>query len=194
MNGRPRRFGEDYGYGIAHLERFPEQYQRAQHRFSLANVDWAEYCDFCKHVLMIGEMYKGGYLGDKSTEVMENLAAPHRIPVYAFTPVFHRPPEVQAEIDRLNTAVLKLTRKYPLIRVNAQLRAAGQPRGEIKAYAAEKWWEIIVAIHSAHHQQCRKARESGDRLASREWVAAARKRGIWPEQPPPLLFDTDWGA
>ena len=55
---RPRTHGYDYAYGIEHMENFPRQYQRIEHRFKLADIDWTEFCGYCHKPLMLVEMVR----------------------------------------------------------------------------------------------------------------------------------------
>lgn len=185
---RPRTHGTDYAYGIEHMENFPRQYQRIEHRFKLADIDWTEFCGYCHRPLMLVEMRRdtetGVDINDKSSTVTGHLARGVGIPAYALGVYVDRPSEVQAEIDRLNKRVIELTRQYPITRFQAQLRVPR--RGEVKRLEPSEWWEIVTLLHSEHHIDCRKARESGERLANHAWIAKARKThsGLWtPEQP-----------
>jgi hypothetical protein len=180
---RPRRFGHDYAYGLEHYERFPEQYERMEHRFKLADVDWCEFCGYCHSPVMLCEMWRDRSkpvdLNDKSTTVMGRLARGAGIPVYLVGVYTYRPPEVQAEIDRLNARVLELTRQWPMTRIRAQERTAG--RSEVAGYVPSEWWEVVAGRHSEHHLVCEDAQRSGERLANPHWLEAVqqRHRRIW---------------
>ncbi len=192
---RPRTFGHDYAYGIEHLERFPEQYERIEHRFKLADIDWCEFCGYCHKPIMICEMRgekketKPRALTDKPTTVMGHLARGIGIPVYAVGVYTYRPPEVQAEIDRLNTQVLDLTRQWPITRIRAQKRTLRR-KGEVVGYTSGQWWDFVALTHSDHHQYCAEAQQSTERLANPAWLARApgRHRGLYAAHQP-LLYD-----
>jgi len=195
---RPRTFGNDYIYGIEHLERFPEQYKRIEHRFKLADIDWCEFCGYCHRPIMICEMRaekketKPDALNDKPTTVMGHLARGVGIPVYAVGVYTYRPPEVQAEIDRLNAQVLQLTRQYPITRIRAQERT--RPRRSIVAtYETSEWWEVVTGRHSEHHQLCepaqQRARSVRERPANPQWVSRMQRKhhGLWTPHEEPLF-------
>jgi hypothetical protein len=189
---RPRRHGNDYAYGLEHSERFPEQYQRIEHRFKLADVDWCEFCGYCHRPVMLCEMRrdteKGIDLNDKSTTVIGHLARGANIPAYALGVYIYRPREVQAELDQLNARILELTRKWPITRIRAQVRTPH--RGEVIPYDPTQWWDLVALQHSDHHQDCAKAQQSRERLASPAWLASApeRHRGLYAA-PHPLLIE-----
>lgn len=188
---RPRRHGYDYAYGLEHSERFPEQYKRIEHRFKLADVDWCEFCGYCHRPLMLCEMVrdtrKGIDLNDKSTTVIGRLARGAGIPAYAIGVYVYRPPEVQAEMDRLNSQVLELTRQWPVTRINAQLRTP-LPRSRVETYSTGQWWELVALRHSEHHQQCEKALRSREQLASPAWLATAQTKHRELFAPTPLML------
>lgn len=154
---RPRRFGEDYAYGLEHFARLPELYVRVGHRFDQADRDWTEFCHWCKMPLALIEMVhdKGQDLADKGVSVTRRLAVGVGVNAYLMAWRTDRPPEVQAEIDRLNTRVIDLTRQWPITGFRAQLLT---PRGPVESYTAEKWWELVAIWHREHHQYCPKAR------------------------------------
>ena len=187
---RPRRHGYDFAYGIEHSERFPEQYKRIEHRFKLADIDWCEFCGYCHRPLVLCEMVrdtrKGIDLSDKSTTVIGRLARGAGIPAYALGVYVYRPHEVQAELDRLNSRILELTRQWPVTRINAQLRVPH--RSAVETYSSAQWWELIALCHSEHHQHCTKALATRERLASPAWLvtAQARHRSLWTD-PQPML-------
>jgi hypothetical protein len=194
VNGRRRRFGYDYGYSIAHMENLPEQYKRVEHRLKMLDVDWVEFCGYggCGAPLMLYEMVRdtkaGVGLGDKSCTVTARLARAANIPAYVVATWADRPPEAQAEIDRLNARVLDLTRLYPVTRIRAQQR---EPiRGETGKFTTAGWFDLIAYAHSSHHAQCAAAAASGDKLANPAWLRAAdgrySKSGLWVPVHPTL--------
>jgi hypothetical protein len=168
---RPRTHGQDYAYGIEHMENFPRQYQRIEHRFKLADIDWTEFCGYCHKPLMLVEMRKdteaGLDINDKSSTVTGHLARGAGIPAYALGVYVDRPREVQAEIDQLNKRVLELTRQWPITKFQAQLRTPH--RGSVERLEPAEWWEIVALTHSEHHVDCRKALASGEKLAAAAW-------------------------
>lgn len=185
---RPRRFGHDYIYGLDHFERFPEQYRRLEHRFKLADVDWNEFCGYCHRPHTLVEMFRdsqrGQDLRDKGVTVTRALARGVGAHAYVMAYLAERPPDVQSQIDRLNTAVIDMTRQWPITRFRAQL--VEPHRGKVFTYNADEWWSLIALRHSDHHLTCRAARSSRERLANPEWVtrAAERHAGLWsPSQP-----------
>lgn len=192
---RPRKFGHDYVYGLDHFERFPEQYRRLEHRFSMADIDWCEFCGYarCRKVVGLFEMFRdrpdGIDLSDKATTVIRHLARGVNAPAYVVAYLTERPADVQAEIDKLNARVLELTRRWPITRFRARLI---EPRfGPAIAYTAEQWWELVAALHSEHHLECEMARRSRETLANPSWLLNAQSRhgraGLWaPSQP--VLF------
>lgn len=201
MRPRPggRRFGDDYIYGLEHFERFPSQYKRIEHRFKMADRDWTEFCGYCHKSLMLVEMFrdkpgKGDDLDDKGVSVTRQLARGVGADAYVMAYLAERPKEVQAEIDRLNTRILDLTRRWPITRFRAQLL---EPRrGPVVTYDyPDDWWELVALQHSAHHYECETARykaaRSGERLANPAWLARAKARhpGLWsPRQE--MLWET----
>lgn len=193
---RPRTFGYDHAYGIEHRERFPEQYERLEHRFASADIDWTEFCGYsrCRRPLILIEMYRdterGQDLNDKSATVTGRLARGVCVPAYVIGVWVRRPREVQDQIDALNAQVLELTRQYPITRIRAQLRVPH--RGPVVAYEPGKWWELIALHHSWHHAECPEARRSGEVLASPEWLRATARRhpGLWVPPQPPLTERT----
>jgi hypothetical protein len=192
---RPRRHGNDYAYGIEHSERFPEQYQRIEHRFKLADIDWCEFCGYCHKPVTLIEMVRDKQqpvdLADKSTTVIGHLAQGVSIPAYVIGVYIERPAEVQAEIDQLTARILDLARQWPITRIRAQMRVPH--RGPIQAYTPSQWWELVALRHSEHHELCPSARRSREVLANPAWRASApaRHRGLWvPSQPP--LSASEW--
>lgn len=193
---RRRTHGHDYLYGIEHAERFPEQYKRIEHRFKMADVDWTEFCGYgrCHRPLMLVEMYRdtpgGQDLSDKGVTVTRHLATGVHVPAYVMAYLTDRPPEVEAEIKRLNDRVLQLHRQHTITRVRAQQIAppAGDRSRTPEEYSLSEWWELVALRHSEHHQECAVARRSGERHASSAWLMRATQRhggaGLWtPGQP-----------
>lgn len=189
---RPRRFGEDYVYGLNHFERFPSQYKRIEHRFKMADRDWTEFCGYCHRSLMLVEMFrdrpgKGVDLSDKGVSVTRQLARGVGANAYVMAYLTERPKEVQSEIDTLNARILDLTRQWPITRFRAQLL---EPyRGPAVTYDdPEDWWELVAFQHSDHHRECAKALRSGERLANPAWLAAVATRhtNLWIPRPDPL--------
>lgn len=188
---RPRRFGEDYVYGLNHFERFPTQYKRIEHRFKMADRDWTEFCGYCHRSLMLVEMFRdkpgnGVDLSDKGVSVTRQLARGVGADAYVMAYLTERPKDVQSEIDQLNTRILDLTRQWPITRFRAQLLEPH--RGEAVTYDdPEDWWELVALQHSEHHRECDKAIRSRERLANPAWLqrAQARHRELWvPSQEP----------
>jgi hypothetical protein len=183
---RPRRFGEDYVYGLDHRERFPRQYERMEHRFSMADRDWTEFCGYgyCRKPLMLVEMFRdkpgnGADLYDKGVTITRKLAIGVGAPAYVMAYLTERPAQVQAEIDQMNRQILDLTRRWPITRFRAQLLEPH--RGPVETYEPDQWWELVALTHSEHHLNCRAAQRSGDKLANPSWVQAALKRhqNLW---------------
>lgn len=188
--GRRRRHGHDYVYGIEHLEEFPEQYERIEHRFKLADTDWNEFCGYCHTPHTLIEMYRdtpqGQDLSDKGVTVTRRLAQGVNAHAYVMAYLTERPPEVQREIDQLNQRVLELTRQYPIKRFRAQL--VTPHRSRVETYTPDEWWSLIVLRHSEHHLQCRVAQRSGEQLANPAWMKWQRHKhsrsGLYvPPQP-----------
>lgn len=192
---RPRTHGYDYAYGIAHMENFPRQYARIEHRFKLADIDWTEFCGYCHKPLMLVEMVRDTEAGidirDKSATVTGHLARGASIPAYALGVYVDRPREVQAEIDELNRRVLDITRQWPITRFRAQLRVPH--RGKVITCDPAEWWELVVLCHGEHHLECPKARLAGERLANPDWLrrAGSRHGALYvPDQP--MLISADY--
>lgn len=193
---RPRTHGYDYAYGIGHMENFPRQYERIEHRFKLADIDWTEFCGYCHKPLMLVEMVRdparGIDLNDKSATVTGHLARGAGIPAYVLGVHVDRPPEVQARIDDLNRQVLELTRQWPIARFRAQLRVPH--RGTVVTCDdPSEWWEIVALCHSEHHLECPRALAARERLANPAWLNRAMRRhgGLYvPVQP--MLAPADY--
>lgn len=193
---RPRRHGQDYIYGLQHFERFPEQYERIQHRFKMADIDWTEFCGYprCSRPIMLVEMFRdtqrGQNLSDKGVTVTRQLARGVNAHAYVMAYLTERPPEAQREIDQLNTRILDITRQFPIKRFRAQLLEPH--RGGIVEYTPDEWWTLVALRHSEHHVTCPAARRSRERQANPEWIdwAASRnsKSGLWVP-PQPMLED-----
>jgi hypothetical protein len=174
MSRPPRRYLDwtGYAYGVAHLQRFPEQYKRLEHRFKLADIDWCEFCGYCHRPVTLCEMYRGGDLNDKSTTVMSHLAR-GEMPVYAFTPRFEWPPGVEQELDQISKHALGLVQQSRLTEVSAQRRVSHR-RGGVETMHPDKWWEAVAFEHGKHHQSCAPARAGSravrEELANPAWL------------------------
>lgn len=186
---RRRRFGHDYIYGIEHFEHFPEQYKRVAHRFAMADIDWCEFCGYtgCRKPVMFEEMFRdsvnGLDLSDKGVTVTRHIAKATGTPAYVVAYLTERPREVTAEIDRLNTRVLDLTRQWPIVRFRAQ--QISPKRGPTVTYTPGEWWALVVLRHSEHHRECPLAKRSGEQHASPAWMNRAqlynRRVGLWSQ-------------
>lgn len=153
---RPRTYGYDYAYGIAHAEQFPRRYGPVGD-FKVIDIDWAEFCAWCGKPVMVYEMTRDTAedstgAGTKPATVTSYLAARAGIPAYTLGVYVSRPPGVQAELDRLNTRILSLTRQYPLTRLCAQQRVPSV--SGVITYEPDEWWELIAICHSEHYANC----------------------------------------
>jgi len=162
---RPQKYLIDPTYGLLHRHELPQLWRRRGHRFDMVDRDWTEYCHHCREPLaLFEELRDNGYdLTDKATTVTERLASkstPMQAVLFAWR--VERPPEVQADIDRLSRQLLQLYKSAPGRLVSVRAQRLTPERGPIVSLEPNQWWEWVAATHADHHRRCDKARRNGE--------------------------------
>lgn len=155
---RTRRFREDLTYAETHRNYLPELYCRIGHRIDQADRDWTEYCHWCKEPLVIVEEVRdvGQDLNDKATTVTRKLAKRASTDAYLMGWHVNRPPDVQAEIERLGRRISELEQAYPIDRIKA--KKLWPERTSLVEFTLDEWFKQVYLWHRNHHRFCLKAR------------------------------------
>jgi hypothetical protein len=151
---RRRYFGTSHVYGEQHRYWLPELYPRTGHRHDMCDRDWTEFCHYCKTPLALFEEERdmGRDLDDKGTSVLRGVAGRAGLPAVLFAWKVDRPVEVDNQIRELNSELLELERRYPIVGFRA--RRLLPTRSPLLTMSPLEWWRDIAVLHVGHHQQC----------------------------------------
>lgn len=179
MSRSERYNARDLTYSAAHRHALPELYQRNGHRAAAADRDWTEFCHYCWEPLGIFEEVRdrGQDLADKQTGVTARLAERAGLPAGLIAWRNERPPEVQAQINRLHAELRELEGAYPITGFTA--RALRPERGRFEEVTPKEHWRRIMLLHAEHWARCYKVPRLERWRLSMLRARAQRQTELW---------------
>ena len=154
MSRSERYNARDLTYSAAHRAALPALYGRIGHRADACDRDWTEYCHFCQVPLLIGEEVRdrGQNLADKSWRVTGRLAQMAGLPAWLIAWRTDRPPDVQAQMDRLAAQLRRLEAAWPITGFTDRVLC---PRpGPFQDFTPRQHWRRIALLHASHEAAC----------------------------------------
>jgi hypothetical protein len=149
-----RKYGNDLTYAEEHRSHLPELYERTGHRLNMLDIDFIEYCHYCREPLMLVETVRdiGQNLMDKNYAITRSIAERAKLGAMILAWRVDRSPDVEERYTSLQRELRTIERTYPIS--NFKRRLILPLSTSFDEVSPQDWWEEIRIIHHLHHRSC----------------------------------------